>query len=180
MNANQEWDIRERSGACQSCARSFVDQEAFFTRLSFAEGNYVRQDFCAGCWNDSTRQGALSVWKGIFKVPAPPPPEPLKRETAESLLRQFMETEDVSKRNIIFILAVMLERKRVLVERDVQVRDDGVKIRIYEHRKTGESFVVPDPGLKLAELSLVQREVVDMLGGTSKQNAAPEPAAPKS
>ena len=76
-----------------------------------------------------------------------------------------MEVEEEANRNAVFILAVMLERRRVLVERDVQVREDGVKVRFYEHRQTGETFVVPDPGLKLAELEHVQEEVVALLGG---------------
>jgi uncharacterized protein (DUF2384 family) len=106
----------------------------------------------------------------------------LKKETAESLLRQFMETDDPSRRNAIFILAVMLERRRVLAERDVQAREDGVKVRVYEHRKTGETFLVPDPGLKLAELAHVQREVMDLLGigknGDASGAAGREPAPP--
>ncbi len=90
--------------------------------------------------------------------------EALRKETAESLLRELMETEDPSKRNVIFILAVMLERRRLLVEKEVQIQPDGVKIRVYEHKQTGESFVVPDPQLKLAEIESVQREVMELLG----------------
>ena len=69
---------------------------------------------------------------------------------------------------MVFILTVMLERKRILAEKDVQIRDDGVKVRIYEHKKTGETFLVSDPGLKLAELEQVQEEVVALLGGGKK------------
>ena len=81
------------------------------------------------------------------------------------MLRQFMETEDPTRQNAIFILAVMLERRRILVERDMKTREDGLKVRFYEHRKTGEIFVVPDPGLRLDELEQVQQEVITLLGG---------------
>ena len=114
---------------------------------------------------------ATGVWKGVFHAPAPSPDEPLKKETAESLLRHMMETEDERHGNAIFILAVMLERRRILVERDVQTRDDGVKIRVYEHKKTNETFIIPDPQLKLAELTHVQEEVVLLLGGTPPKKA---------
>jgi hypothetical protein len=73
--------------------------------------------------------------------------------------------EDADDTNAIYILAVMLERKRILVEKDVQTREDKTKIRVYEHKKTGETFLVIDPELKLAEIEKVQEEVVGLLGG---------------
>ncbi|MFH0879748.1 MAG: hypothetical protein V2A34_08550 [Lentisphaerota bacterium] len=178
---NQEWNIKSRGEACQKCSRSFADGEAFSSSLVFGEGGYSRGDFCEACWTSSPQEGTLSVWRTIFKMPAPPPDEPLKKETAESLLRELMETEDAAHRNVIFILAVMLERRRILAEKDVQVREDGVKIRVYEHKKTGETFVVPDPELKLRELETVQQEVLNMLGGkpmTQGEAVAETPAAP--
>jgi hypothetical protein len=159
------WNIKARSDTCRTCNKLFTDNELFFSRLDFGEGGYSRRDFCSVCWNDSAKKNALSVWKSVFKLPPPPAPEALKKETAESLLRELMETEDPTNRNTIYILAIMLERRRILTERDVQTREDGVKVRVYEHRKTGETFLVPDPGLKLSELKAVQEEVVVRLGG---------------
>lgn len=106
----------------------------------------------------------VSAWASRWCAPAPKAPEPLKKETAESLLRELMETEEPSRRNAIFILAVMLERRRILVEKEVQWQPDGRKIRVYEHKQTGESFVVPDPQLRLREIEHVQRQVMDLLG----------------
>lgn len=76
-----------------------------------------------------------------------------------------MQDEDNTKINAIYILAVMLERKRILVERDVQTKDDGGTIRVYEHRQSGETFLIPEPHLHLDELEHVQEEVVILLGG---------------
>jgi hypothetical protein len=72
----------------------------------------------------------------------------------------------------------MLERKRVLVERDVTLRPDGMKLRIYEHRKTGEMFTIPDPDLRLDEVAAVQEEVNQLLGVPSRAggSAASAPA----
>jgi hypothetical protein len=51
---------------------------------------------------------------------------------------------------------------------EVKKGDDGRITRIYEHPKTGEVFVIPDPGLRLDQLAAVQAEVSALL--------APEPA----
>ncbi len=162
---DQDWDIKERSACCLECEKQFVDKEIICSKLTFGEEGYTRVDLCEPCWDKKEQVDALSVWRGTFKAPPPPAEEALKKETAESLLRQLIEQEDPANGNTIYILAVMLERRRVFAEKDVQVRDDGVKIRVYEHKKTGEVFLIPDPELKLAEIEHVQEEVVVMLGG---------------
>lgn len=123
---------------------------------------------------DEVREGTVSVWKGVFHPPPPPPEEALKKETADSLLRKLIAKNDPSHANVIFILAVMLERRRVLVERDVQHRADGGTLRVYEHRATGDTFLVTDPQLDLNRLEQVQEEVLAMLGGKAEETSSPE------
>jgi hypothetical protein len=177
---SQEWDIKACGHACAGTGEPFADGQVIHSCLYFGEEGYARKDFSEAGWTDAARQGALSVWKAQYHAPPPPAPEPVKKETAETLLRQFMAREDFSRKNAIYILAVMLERKRVLMERDVQVREDGSKVRVYEHRKTGEVFAVPDPDLKLTELAEVEQEVADLLGirtGSATPTPPPPPAA---
>ena len=164
----QDWEIRARGEQCARCEKPFADGESFMSRLTFGEEGYVREDFCMACWADIASEPALSIWQSVFRLPPPPPPEALKKETAESLLRALMAEDEAAHANAIYILAVMLERRRLLVEKDVQVREDGVKLRIYEYRKTNETFVIPDPELRLTELQHVQEEVLALLGGNSK------------
>ena len=40
---------------------------------------------------------------------------------------------------------------------------NGETVRVYEHRKTTESFIIKDPGIKLSELSEVQEQVIALL-----------------
>lgn len=167
------WSVRKCSDTCAKCEKAFVDKEELFSRLSFDEGEYVRQDFCADCWDKD--DPGLSSWKTGFIVPPPPQEEAVKKENAESLLRKLMAKENEEDLNAIFILTVMLERKKILVERDTQKTEDGRKLRIYEHKKTNESFMVIDPELKLDELEKVQEQVVVLLGGKPR-NAVEEPA----
>ena len=82
-----------------------------------------------------------------------------------------------------YILAVMLERKRILRVKD-QIKTDGQRIFVYEHPKTGDVFTIPDPDLQLNQLETVQRDVADLLehglpsdtpSSPPQQAAAPEP-----
>ena len=168
---SSEWNIRSLGDQCLACGKKFADKETLTSRLCFTEGGYQREDYCTACWGrrPAHEGGDVSAWSAVWRAPAPKAPEALKKETAESLLRQLMETEDSAHRNVIFILAVMLERRRILVEKEVQTNPEGLKIRVYEHKQTGESFVVPDPQLRLREVESVQREVMEMLGVLSPE-----------
>lgn len=157
------WSVRKCAKECAKCEKKFEDKEILFSNLSFDTGEYERHDFCKTCWDK--KNPGLSSWKTIFIVPPPPQEEAVKKENAESLLRKLLEDEDSKDQNAIFILTVMLERKKILVERDTQRTEDGRKLRIYEHKKTNESFMIIDPELKLTELEEVQDEVVVLLGG---------------
>jgi len=169
----ENWHVKKCSPQCAGCDNPFADKEALYSRLSFDEGEYLRHDFCESCWERD--DSGLSSWKTVFVVPPPDREEVVKKESAEALLRRLIAKDDEDDLNAIFILAVMLERKRILVERDVRTSEDRRKLRIYEHRKTGESLVVIDPELKLAELERVQEEVVVLLGGKSCKGEASAP-----
>jgi hypothetical protein len=66
----------------------------------------------------------------------------------------------------------MLERKRLLKQIDSRRGDDGQTTLIYEHVKTGEVFVIPDPELHLDQIASVQDEVASMLAPPSAEGAA--------
>ena len=161
---NQEWDIKPRAMACGKCQAPFADRQEYMSQLTYGPEGYVRLDCCVACWSEADRaQQSVSIWRGVFDVPPPAPPEALKKETAESLLRSLVEKNDPANGNVMFILAVMLERRRMLVERDVRKQDDGKLVRVYEHRKTGDTFIITDPQLHLDQIEHVQVEVMAML-----------------
>ena len=170
----ENWSVRKCSTVCDGCEKEFTDRQSIFSRLTFEQGEYLREDFCSECWKGG--DPGLSSWQTQYRVPPPPAEEALKKENAESLLRKLMAKENEEDLNAIFILTVMLERKKILVERDTRKAEDGRKLRIYEHKKTGESFMVVDPELKLDELELVQEEVVVLLGGPPR-NPEPQPVS---
>lgn len=167
----QDWDIKSRDTACSACQKLFEDQEHYCSALRFGEEGYTRSDYCDACWGESTASTAYSAWQGTFRLPPPRPEDPVNRESAEDLLRRLMEGENPEHTNVIYILAVMLERKRILVEKDVHIEPDATR-RVYEHRKSGETFIVRDPRLRLDELEHVQQEVVAMLDGPESGNIA--------
>ena len=174
-----EWDIQSRSDTCALCQRPFTDKEPYHTSLSLTGAGYQRQDLCAACHASAPRDGVLSYWQGEYKLPPPPAPEAIQKETAETLLRKLVESTDPTHAATRYILAVMLERKRILKHRDTTHGENGADVLVYEHARSGESFMIPDPHLHLDELTHVQQEVANLLNPPGT-NIRAEPVAESS
>ncbi len=161
-----EWSIQGRAERCAASGEPFGDGDFFYTLL-FEEGDgFRREDLSEESFRsrppDAPRP--FSFWRSKYEPPPPPAPEPLGKQTAEELLRRFMREDTPQHTNTRYILALMLERKRLLKEVETRRSDGGQITRIYEHAKTGEVFVIPDPGLRLGEIAAVQTEVAALLG----------------
>ena len=122
----------------------------------------------------------MSWLDSSFKSPPARPEEPIRKESAESLLRKLVALNDPAYVAACFILAVMLERKRLLKVKD-QTRQDGRRIFIYEQPATGDIFTIADPDLRLDQLDEVQRDVAQLLEqGLHPAQPDVQPAAPAS
>jgi hypothetical protein len=158
-----DWTIQSRSGRCAATGRDFAEGEFFYTLLFRERAGFRREDISEEAWKsrDAARQ-PYSFWRSKFEPPPAAPPEALGRETAEDLLRRYMSGHDEGHANARYILALMLERKRLL--KQIEAKEDiHGRTLVYEHVKTGEVFIIPDPGLRLDQLESVQDEVAALL-----------------
>ena len=179
-----EWNIQSRAHACEACSQPFADRQPYHTLLFDERAeNLRRMDVCETCWQNqfsngaSERKGFISHWQGIFELP-PPAVDAIQKETAETVLRKLIEQNDPAHAPAAYILAVMLERKRILKVKEQIVRD-GQRVFIYEQPKTGDIFTIADPNLHLDQLEQVQRDVAQLLEhGLNPRAAAGETPAP--
>ncbi|MEM1057889.1 MAG: hypothetical protein AAGK14_01465 [Verrucomicrobiota bacterium] len=163
MAIQQDWHIQSRATACAGTGRAFAEEEKIVSALFWRDGQYERVDFSEEGWSQRNDNIApLSHWRHKFESPPPPPPEPLRKDDAESMLRHLLEQNEPAQRNVCYILALMLERKRLLRPLDKQDGEDG-PLLIYEHAASGDTWIVHDPQLKLDEIGPVQDEVVRLL-----------------
>lgn len=86
----------------------------------------------------------------------------MPKESVEELLRRLVSEDLPEQRNARYVLAILLERKKILKQVDIRESAEE-KILIYEHAKTGEVFIIPDPRLKLDQLDAVQQEIYSLL-----------------
>jgi hypothetical protein len=186
-----EWNIQSRGHACESCGKPFADKESYHTLLFDERANFRRSDICQACWQKQysdgarDRKGFVSYWQGVYEAPAARV-EAIQKENAESLLRKLIELNDPRYVPAAFILAVMLERKRLLKVKE-EVQREGHRVFVYEQPATGDVFTIVDPGLHLNQLEQVQHDVAALLehglnppAATPAEGAGSAEAAPES
>ena len=161
-----EWNIQSRGHACEACQQPFTDRQVYHTLLLDGSPDLLRSDVCEPCWQKQTAdnanpKGLISRWQGTYEAPAPAT-EAIQKETAETLLKKLIEQNDPRYIPAGFILAVMLERKRILKVKEQIIRD-GKRTFVYEQAKTGDVFTITDPDLHLNQLEQVQRDVAHLL-----------------
>jgi hypothetical protein len=158
-----EWSIQHRAEACAVTGRPFASGENFYTLL-FRDGDgFRRQDLSEEAWQERNENlQPFSFWRARFELPPAAPPEPLPKENAEELFRRLVAAADRANANACYVLAAMLERKRILKQIQTENGEHG-RVLIYEHVRTGDVFIVPDPQLRLDELGGVQTEVTKLL-----------------
>ena len=167
-----EWSIQSRADHCEVSGQPFADGEHFFTLLYRDEkqDTLLRRDVSEAGWQtlqqDPAAAEPFSFWRSKFAAPLPAAPDALPKADAESLLRRYLGENRPEHCRAAYILALMLERKKLLRPTDNQTdAETGQKLLLYEHAKTGETFVVVDPGLRLDQIAEVQSEVATLLKG---------------
>lgn len=178
-----EWNIQPRSETCQATGRPFREKEEFFTLLFESPEGYRRVDLCAEAYaaRDAS-EVPLSFWKSAFEPAPPPDAEPVDQNDAEAELRRLIGERDPAQAKLCYLLALLLERKRILKAREKIPTPEG-RLIVYEHMGTQESFMVPEVDFKLSDLDALRAEVSS--GGSrvfalvSRLPDAPE-AAPQS
>ena len=165
-----EWEIQKRNSCCVGCEQIFIDGQSYHCLLKTGDEGLVRKDFCDSCWekdlsSEKSSTSTISYWRGLIKPKiVEEKQEVLRKNTAEGLLRKYMHACEPAEKNLCYILGLMLERKKILIHKNIIRKDDSPnQFVIYEHAKTEEVFVIEDPGLSLDRLESVQEQVKNML-----------------
>jgi hypothetical protein len=173
MALAESWHLRSRARECAATGRPFADGEAIITALfpDPESSGYLRKDFSIEAWHerDDQEEKPFSFWRAAYQAPATAAERPgmVEKESAEDLLKRLVEEDEDHTENVRYILAVMLERQKLLRETDNQRTPTGI-LRVYEHRKTGEIFIIKDPDIPLSKIDEVQSEIVLLLEGRGK------------
>jgi hypothetical protein len=161
-----EWTIQARAHECAVTARAFAEGEHIYALLFDEPAGYRREDLSEEAFKARSSEAPqpFSFWRMKYTLlhRRAGAPRQAKRGGAAPPLHGRSRAR---ARERPLPLAVMLERKRILKEIETRRGDDGKLTRIYEHPKSGEVFVIPDPELRLDQLEAVQAQMAPLLAG---------------
>lgn len=180
MALAESWHVRSRSRECAATQRAFTNGETIVTALfpDPESSGYVRRDYCVEAWKNlpDDAEKPFSFWKTKFSAPTSnESKDTVEKLSAEEILVRLVQEDEDHTENTRYILAVMLERQKILRETDSQRTPNGI-LRVYEHRKTSEIYLIRDPDIPLSEVEAVQNEVFILLENNGR---TPEPILPE-
>ena len=187
MALNETWHLRSRARQCSATGTPFIEGQPIITAIfpDPESSGYLRKDFLEDAWNQRGEKDEtpFSSWRTTYSpILITENPQAVTKQGAEELLRSLCEEDQEHTENTRYILALMLERQKLLRETDSQPTA-GSTLRIYEHRKTGEVFIIKDPNIALDQVEKIQAEVIMLLSRQPVQETAveetPEEPAPE-
>ncbi len=165
----EPWSIKSRARVCAATGEAFEEGQKVRAAI-FPDpdsSGYLRKDYALDAWQAREEEGTpFSNWVTTYEPPViEEKAEDVVDQDPESLLRRMVEEDEAHTENARYILAVMLERKKLLRETDTQEVPTGM-LRVYEQRKTGDVYIIKDPQIPLSEVDQVQQEVKELLDPT--------------
>ncbi|MFM2170818.1 MAG: hypothetical protein RI957_1047, partial [Verrucomicrobiota bacterium] len=122
MAFGESWHIKSRSHHCVVTGRTFEDGESIIAAIfpDPESSGWLRKDYSLEGWEqrDGEEYEKFSQWKTIYKAPAVQERVEVTKESPIDLLRRMVDEDEEHTEKVRFILAVMLERQKILVEKD--------------------------------------------------------------
>ncbi len=162
----EPWSIKSRARECVESGNAFQSGQKIRAAIfpDPESSGYLRKDYTIEAWeNREGKENPFSCWLTTYEPPVTEEKaEDVVEDDPETLLKRLVDEEEEHTENARYILAVMLERKKLLRETDTQEIPSGI-LRIYEHRKSGDVYIIKDPQISLTDVDRVQEEVRQLL-----------------
>ena len=135
-----DWKLSKRREVCGRCERPFGEDEPLFSCLLVRDGDLGREDLCRGCF-DAGAEGRedLIFWRGRYRVGKKA--FAVDFEALEALFLALEEREDQALRELRYLLALLLMRKKRLKLLRTARRDGEEAMVLRRPRRTEELLV---------------------------------------
>lgn len=175
----RNWEIKSRSRSCAACAAPFQTGQMYHCLLHFGGEEPSRADYCERCFREKSLEASRSgpekaYWRSSFKRLYTPVEEreAIRKDLAQRLLEKHVGSERPEHVNLCYILALLQERSRILIPRTRSRDEGGSWITVYEHARTGDTFLIRDPGLSLSEAEAVEQQIKCLIEAEKAADAA--------
>jgi len=161
----KDYNIRKTSGQCSICDKQLEAGTEFTATVSEGPDELLRNDYCDACsesLSETVSAAVLCKWRTVVPHPEEKKKLLVSDDLMVNLFERLSETQDPSKINFRYVLALVLMRKKLLIYDRMATDDEGREVWSMHLRASDPSdeHLVIDP--KLTEDQLA--EVSDSLG----------------
>ena len=157
-----DWKIAKSQRVC-TCGRQLEENETYFAALYEDGESFIRREYCVACWEKARAEAApFSFWKTSV-----PTREQKRRLLAddEVLLNFFFRLEndpDEQHQRFLYLLALILMRKKVLKFHDIEHADDR-EILCLRYAPEDRIVRVPNPKLSEEQIEGLKEQLTEIL-----------------
>jgi len=164
----KDYNIAKATGRCAACGKQMAAGEEFVATIVEAGEEFVREDFCNGCWDGGGREQPRRLF-GVWHARVPESKEKKHLFVDDELLIDFFRRLDGAdepvKVQFRFVLALILMRKKLLVYERSRRSGDGRDVWTMRFKGSDETCQVVDPHLDDEKIAAVSRQLGEILEG---------------
>ncbi|TET31819.1 MAG: hypothetical protein E3J72_21280 [Planctomycetota bacterium] len=161
-----DYKISRTTRTCAKCEAAFSRGDSFFSTVMDTTEGFQRMDFCPKCWEavaDDEKKKLFSFWKAGIRPKGAPKHRKLDMETAKEFFIRLHGSADADKKNFLYLLTLLILRKRGLVHKTT-IREDGGEVLVLHFPKEEDTlYYVKSPPLDEAALEAVKADFSELL-----------------
>jgi len=153
------WQIEKSTCRCASCENEFSVGQAYFSALCEAGSDFVRKDYCSSCWEGAQEASFFSFWR-------------TRRQTGErrkridiavvfDFFKKLLESEGEDRRDILFVLALYLTRRKALKLKGVR-RDGARELLQFRRPRRTNIIEIEDPHLSDEQVDAATQKLKEL------------------
>lgn len=162
LNCAMEWKINKGNTECSACEKKFEEEEDYYSALFDENENFTRKDFCATCWKRDMLENLFSFWKTRIPKQGKPIQKFVNIGLILDIFCRLEDSENAQKKNLRFVLALYLIRKKVFKFKNLQKQEDKECI-IVQYPREDKEYCVFNPNINEEEIELLTREMSELL-----------------
>ena len=165
----KEFNIARPTEQCRGCDKRMQPREEFLATVREVEEEFVREDFCLGCWEQRAKDPDGAVF-GVWRARVTMPQEKKKKLLVDDgLLVNFFErlegADSPAKISYRFVLALVLMRKKLLVYERMGKNADGLDVWVMRLKGAEQTYDVVDPHMDEDKIAEVSHQLGDIMQG---------------
>lgn len=173
--------IGKSARVCHGCEKDFVHEEALTSTVRRGDEGWIREDFCATCWNEALGEQAFSAWSATYYDPhVAEQGEPESFSPLRQAFYEAVEKEERAAIAVAYLAGQLLRRQKVFrLLKETTDPDTEAAVLLFSDRIANRLIEVQDPNLTTSELERARHTLMERLGeleGTGEEDAEEETA----